>query len=149
MGTDTLARPLTPPHFIAGRPSPECPSPGHFPRILVMLTHLPQILSPTMKTLDVLLPHPPVPLLWGQDTPLRSVFIMTLRWATDPPVCWPLSASEGPQPGPTSSWPQAPSPPVCRFSGRSYSHPMTVPVSAPSSCHIGHFDLNVAVENAL
>lgn len=142
--------PSTQAHLSAGRPSPECPHLGRCPHGLVHAdTSATRILSPTTKTPVVLLPHPPGPLLWGQDTPLRAVFIMKLRWVTSQLGAGPSLPQKDPSPGPPSSWPQAPSHAAGTFSGRSSSCPVPASVSAPSSCHSGHFDLNVAVENAL
>lgn len=88
---------------------------------------------PCLEDLGILLPHPPGPVLRGQDTPLRAVLGVTLRGVTGlRPV--PSPPPKDSSPGPTSSWPQAPSRPACRFSGRSFSRQTAVSASAPSSC---------------
>lgn len=88
---------------------------------------------PCLEDPGILLPHPPGPVLRGQDTPLRAVLRVTLRGVTGlRPV--PSPPPKDSSPGPTSSWPQAPSRPACRFSGRSFSRQTAVSASAPSSC---------------
>lgn len=105
-------RPSIAPHLWAGprsHPAPEAAAEGRVRRAPA---------SPTSAQADVHgAPVPgqaPVRWVWGTGPPLRSVG-KDPRWdvQTCQPAADPLVAEAGPQPGLTSSWPQAPPRPAC------------------------------------